>query len=150
MSQPIDPRAPGAGPPWPATPPAYPAPTPSNGGSALAITAIVMSALALLAVALLGVYLVLGAGAEDAGDYADVLAGTVAVDGGVVDGADLEDELGALIEADMGSVEDLTCPPSMPVAMGDVVLCSGVVDGSQWAFEVIFADPYGSFVVDPI
>jgi hypothetical protein len=70
------------------------------------------------------------------------------VAGQAYSGVLLQDEVRRLVRANGGNVSSVSCPATPAVAPGAVTECRGVVDGSQWGFQVTFKDGLGHFTLD--
>jgi hypothetical protein len=145
------PLPPSATPPqsWPGPPQHWPphlAPPGSGGGNNTAALALSICALAVSMLTALGVlaFAVLGG---FAGDYTLEGSAPGAVAGEPYDGDRLAAAATAVIERDYGTVEELDCPDTEPVAAGVVTRCTGVVDDWDTVVTIIFEDDGGSFTL---
>jgi hypothetical protein len=63
-------------------------------------------------------------------------------------GALLQDEVARLVRANGGDVGSISCPATPAVGASVVATCHGVVDQSNWSFQVTFTDGLGHFTLD--
>jgi hypothetical protein len=105
-----------------------------------------MSGLALLAV--LGLAAFMGLSTVTAPTW--VLQGEVTVVDKGVQGPELEQALGSIIEDDGSYVGQIVCPQRSQVGQGLVSVCHGTVDDWDWTGVVVFEDDDGTFIVNQL
>lgn len=125
-------------------------PSTSRSRSSMALASLIISVIALIGVIGLAAWLAVsgmfsGPGMGPlTGQLRDISSGST------VRGADLENEVTAIIADDGGDVSEMRCPDTSSVGQGVVTVCHGSISGDPWAVVVFFEDSQGRFTLQPL
>lgn len=138
----------GPGPVAPGAPPAYGYVPPKSHrpGLVLGVISLVISTIALLGV--IGIAVMMFAGGPG-GD--GPLTGQLPIAGaGAIGSTEFSKAIADRMRQDGATVDDMVCPAAPTVERGQVWVCHGKLDGSDWAVIVYVEDSAGRYTLNPV
>ncbi len=126
---------------------AYVPPKSHRPGVVLGVISLVLSILALLGVTGIAAMMFSGGPGGD-GPLTGRLP--VAGAGASVGAAAFSNAIADRMKQDGASVEDMVCPAAPTVERGQVWVCHGKLDGSDWAVIVYIEDSAGTYTLNPV